>query len=51
MIRNGMWDIFSLKDTHNKENNWELFPHKSQFLLGYMKQHMKTPKGGYKADN
>ena len=40
MIRNGMWDIFSLPDPHNKDNKWDIILNQSIFPLEYVKRHV-----------
>ena len=33
VIRNGMWDVFSLPDPRNKEKKWDLLLNQSRFSL------------------
>ena len=49
MIRNGIWDVFSLPDPCNKDKKWDLILHKYQFPLEYTKNHVKILHKGYKA--
>ena len=42
MIRNGMWDVFSLPDPRNKEKRWDLLIHQSIFSLEYVKRHVQS---------
>ena len=37
MIRNGMWDVFSITEPQNKEKEWDLLLHNSKFPLEYVK--------------
>ena len=37
MIRNGMWDVFYIADSQNKEKEWDLLLHHSKFPLEYVK--------------
>ena len=37
MIRNGMWNIFYIIDSQNKEKEWDLLLHHSKFPLKYVK--------------
>ena len=41
MIRNGMWEVFSLPYQHNKNKKWDLLLHQSIFTLDYAKQHIE----------
>ena len=50
MIRNGSWNVFSLPDPCNKENNWDLLLHQSRFRLEYVKHHVKNIQKGSKSD-
>ena len=50
MIKNGMWDVFSLPDPRNKEKRWDLLLYKSRFLLEYVKIHVQSLLKGYEAD-
>ena len=37
MIRNGMWNVFYISDSQNKEKEWDLLLHHSKFTLEYVK--------------
>ena len=50
MIRNGIWDVFSLPDPRNEKNNWDLLLHQSRFPLDYMKRHIQSLQKGSEAD-
>ena len=50
MINNGMWDVFSLPDPHNKEKRWDLLLHQSRFPLDYVKSHVQILLKGSEAD-
>ena len=50
MIRNGMWDVFSLPDPRNKEKRWYILLHKSIFPLEYVKLHVQSLLKGSEAD-
>ena len=50
MIRNGMWDVFSLPDPRNKEKRWDLLLHQSKFPLENVKHHVKSLLKGSEAD-
>ena len=50
IIRNGMWDVFSLPDPRNKEKKWDLLLHQSRFPLENMKCHVQSLLKGYEAD-
>ena len=50
MIRNGMWDLFSLPDPLNKEKKWYILLHWSIFTLGYVKRHVQSLQKGSEAD-
>ena len=42
MIRNVMWDVFSLPDPRNKEKKWDLLPNQSRFTLDCVKRHIQS---------
>ena len=50
MIRNGMWDVFSLPDPRNKEKRWDILLHQSRFPLEYVKRHVQCLQKGSEAD-
>ena len=50
MIRNGLWDVFSLPDPHNKEKRWDLLLSQSRFPLEYVKDHVHSLLKGSEAD-
>ena len=50
MIRNGIWDIFSIKDPQNKEKEWDLLLHHSKFTLEYLKGLVQSLMKGSEAD-
>ena len=50
MINNGMWDVFSLSDPHNKEKMWDLLLRQSRFTSEYVKGHVKSLLKGSEAD-
>ena len=50
IIRNRMWDIFSLPYPHNKDKKWDILLHQYVFILEYVKHHIKIIQKGYKAD-
>ena len=50
IIRNGIWDIFSLPDSLNKEKSWYLLLHQSRFTLEYVKRHVQSLLKGSEAD-
>ena len=41
MIRNGMWDVFSLPYPLNKEKKWYILLYQSRFILDYVKHHLQ----------
>ena len=49
MIRNLLWDLFSLSDPRNKNKRWDLFLHQSIFPLDYVKRHIQSLQKGYEA--
>ena len=51
MIRNEMWDVFSLTDPRNKEKKWGILIHKSRFPLYYVKRHVQSLQKGSEADH
>ena len=50
MIKNGMWDVFSLLDPRNKEKRWNLLLNLSRFPLDYVKSHVQSLLKGSEAD-
>ena len=50
MISNGIYDVFSLPDPHNKEKKWDILPHQSTFPLEYIKYHINILQKGSTAD-
>ena len=50
MINNGMWDVFSLPEPHNKEKRWDLLLHQSRFPLDYVRSHVQSLLKGSEAD-
>ena len=50
MIRNGMWDVFSLPKHCKKENNWYLLLNHSLFPLYYLGRHINIFKKSSEAD-
>ena len=44
IIRNGMWDVFSIKDPQNKEKEWDLLQHQYIFPLECVKRHVHSIK-------
>ena len=51
MIRDGIWGVFSLPYTHNKEKEWDILLRQYQFPLDYRKPYVKTLNKSYKADH
>ena len=51
MIRNGIWDVFSLPDPRNTDKKWNLLLHQSIFPLEYVKCHVQIVQKGSKADH
>ena len=47
MIRNGIWDVFSLPDSRNKEKRWDILLHQYRFPLEYVKHHVQILLIGY----
>ena len=50
MIRNGMWNVFYIRDSQNKEKEWDLILHHSKFPLEYVKIHVRSLLKGSEAD-
>ena len=50
MINNGMWDVFSLPDPHNKEKRWDILLCRYIFHLEYVKDHVQSLLKGSEAD-
>ena len=50
IIRNGMWDVFSLPDPHNKEKKLYILLNNSIFHLYYLKLHVQSLHEGSKED-
>ena len=50
IIRNGLWDVFSIPDPRNKEKRWDLLMHQSRFPLDYVKSHVQSLLKGSEAD-
>ena len=50
MIRNGMWDVLSIKEPQNKEKEWDLLLHHSKFPLEYVKGLVQSLMKGSEAD-
>ena len=50
MIRNGMWDVFSITYPQNKEKEWDFLLHQYRFPLDYVKSHVQSLLKGYEAD-
>ena len=50
MIRNAMWNVFSLPDPLNKEKRRDILLHKSRFPLEYVKRHIQSLKKGSETD-
>ena len=50
MIRNGMWDVFSITEPQNKEKEWDLLLHHSKFILEYVKGLVQSLLKGSEAD-
>ena len=42
MTRNGILDVFSLLDQHNKEKRWDLLLNQSLFTLDDVKRHVQS---------
>ena len=45
-----MWDVFSLPDPHNKEENLDILLNQSIFPLGYVKRHVQSLQKFSEAD-
>ena len=50
MIRNGMWDVFSITDPLNKEKKWDLLLHQSRLPLECVKRHVQSLQKGSEED-
>ena len=50
MIKNGIWDVLSVKEPQNKEKEWDLLLHHSIFSLEYVKGLVQSLLKGSKAD-
>ena len=50
MIRNGIWDFFSLPDPRNKYKKWDIFLHQSRFTMDYVKHNVESIQKGSKSD-
>ena len=50
MIRNEMWDVFSLSDPKNKEKRWDILLHHYKFPLEYVKDYVQILLRGSEAD-
>ena len=50
MIRNGMWNVFYITDSQNKEKEWDLLLHHSKFPLEYVKGLVQSLLKGSEAD-
>ena len=50
MIRNVLWDVFSITDRQNKEKDWDLFLYQSRFPLEYVKRHVQSLQKYSEAD-
>ena len=50
MIRNVIWDVFSLPYPRNKEKRWYLLLHNYIFTLDYVKSHLQSLLKGSEAD-
>ena len=50
MIRNGMWDVFSITDPQNKDKEWDILLYQSRFPLEYVKRHVQSLLKGSEAD-
>ena len=50
MINNGMWDVFYLPDSHNKQKRWDLLLHQSIFHLEFVKRHVQSLLKGFEVD-
>ena len=46
MIKNGMWDFFSLPDPRNKDKNWDILIHQYILPLDYVKRHVQSLQKG-----
>ena len=50
MIRNRMWDVFSISDPRNKEKKWDIILHQYIFPLDYVKFYIDSLQKGSKID-
>ena len=50
MIRNIMWDVFSIIDPQNKDKDWGLLLHQYIFPLEYVKRHVQSLLKGSDTD-
>ena len=50
MIKNGMWDVFSITEPQNKEKEWDLLVYHSKFHLEYVKGLVQSLLKGSEAD-
>ena len=50
MIRNGMWNVFYIIESQNKEKEWYLLLHNSKFILEYVKGLVQSVMKGSEAD-
>ena len=50
MIRNVMWDVFSITYPQNKEKEWDILLYQSRFPLEYVKRHVQSLLKGSEAD-
>ena len=50
IIRNGMWDVFSITEPQNKEKEWDLLLHHYKFPLEYMKGLIQSLLKGSEVD-
>ena len=50
MIRNGMWNVFYITDSQNKEKEWDLLLHHSKFHLEYVKGLVQSLLKGSEVD-
>ena len=50
MIRNGIWDVFSLPDFCNKDKKWDLILQQSIFTVDYLKLRVQSIHKGSEVD-
>ena len=50
MIRNIIWDVFSLPDPRNEDKKCDILLHQSRFLLDYAKRQIQSLQKGSEAD-